>query len=144
MNLNNLKKLIVLLPVLILVGCKSESITTSPSSTSESTEITKESTESSSDVNLTSTNITSILDDEQAENIKNNLLSSLPKIYTASHILTVPENTDVTVESQDDVYVAHLSVDGVEFAEIHVKDSRYDFVGLDNFATYGTVESRSE
>ena len=141
MNLNNLKKLIILLPVLLLVGCKSESVETSPSSTSkESTEIN----ESSSDVNLTTSNITSILDDEQAENIKNNLLSSLPKIYTASHILTVPENTDVTVESRSDVYVAHLSVDGVEFAEIHVKDSRYDFVGLDNFATYGTVESRVE
>lgn len=48
------------------------------------------------------------------------------------------DSTEVTVEKSDNGYVAHLSVDG------NVVDNVYDFVELDTFSTYATVESRSE
>ena len=47
-------------------------------------------------------------------------------------------------EKSDNNYVAHLSVDGVEIGVINVVDNVYDFVELDTFITYATVESRSE
>ena len=84
------------------------------------------------------------LTEDPSVNIENNIKSAIPKIYTAKHVLTVPETTEVTVEKSDNGYVAHLSVDGVEIGVINVVDNVYDFVELDTFSTYATVESRSE
>lgn len=158
-NMNNLKKLSLLLPVLVLVGCTAKNKinttveqNTVESSTVESSTVESSTVESSTLDNVTvdgveainESDISNLLTEDQSVNIENNIKSAIPKIYTAKHVLTVPENTEVVVEKSDTGYVAHLSVDGVGIGIINVVDNVYEFVESDTFSTYATVESRSE
>ena len=139
-NMNNFKKLAFMLPVLFVVGCtaKTKIKPTVEQSTVDSSAIV-DGVEA-----IDESDISNALTEDPSVNIENNIKSAIPKIYTAKHVLTVPETTEVTVEKSDNGYVAHLSVDGVEIGVINVVDNVYDFVELDTFSTYATVESRSE
>ena len=139
-NMNNFKKLAFMLPVLFVVGCtaKTKIKPTVEQSTVDSSAIV-DGVEA-----IDESDISNALTEDSSVNIENNIKSAIPKIYTAKHVLTVPETTEVTVEKSDNGYVAHLSVDGVEIGVINVVDNVYDFVELDTFSTYATVESRSE
>lgn len=139
-NMNNFKKLAFMLPVLFVVGCtaKTKMKPTVEQSTVDSSAIV-DGVEA-----IDESDISNALTEDPSVNIENNIKSAIPKIYTAKHVLTVPETTEVTVEKSDNGYVAHLSVDGVEIGVINVVDNVYDFVELDTFSTYATVESRSE
>ena len=129
-----------MLPVLFVVGCTAK---TKIKPTVEQSTVDSSAIVDGVDA-IDESDISNALTEDPSVNIENNIKSAIPKIYTAKHVLTVPETIEVTVEKSDNGYVAHLSVDGVEIGVINVVDNVYDFVELDTFSTYATVESRSE